>query len=138
MLQEYSAEYRAFQKHFGDLFESIQNPPTLSARLFSAELLTGDVRRTICSLEKPTQQLTELLDAVEGQIKVDLHNFYKFVEALEKDAPMQHLCDKLRDTCGEKNECLVSARVKLTSNTCLCCYCSTTQNRDTSGSVTIS
>ena len=100
-MQECSAEYRAFQKYFDDLLESIQNPPTLSARLFSAKLLTKEVRRTICSLEKPMQQRTELLDAVERQIEAVPHNFYKFVEALEKDAPMQHLCDKLRDTCGE-------------------------------------
>ena len=101
ILQEDSAEYRAFRKHFSDLFESIQNPPTLSAHLFSVELLTRDAGKTICSLKNPTQQLTELLDAVEGQIEAVPHNFYKFVEALEKDAPMQHLCDKLRDTCGE-------------------------------------
>ena len=48
-----------------------------------------------------------LLDSVEGQIKMDPQNFYKFVDELEKDSPMQHLCDKLRSTCGEcDNVCL--------------------------------
>ena len=42
-----------------------------------------------------------LLDAIETMISMDPHNFYKFVGELEKDSPMQHLCDKLRSTCGE-------------------------------------
>ena len=54
-----------------------------------------------------TQQRTELLDAVERQISLDPQIFYKFVDELEKDSPMQHLCDKLRSTCGEcDNVCL--------------------------------
>ena len=101
VLQEHSTEYRAFQKHFEDLSQSILNPSTLSGRLFSMGLLTSAARKDICSLEKTAKQVEKLLDAVEGQIKLDSNNFYKFVEALEKDAPMQHLCDKLRDTCGE-------------------------------------
>ena len=48
-----------------------------------------------------------LLDSVEGQIKMNPQKFYKFVDELEKDSPMQHLCDKLRSTCGEcDNVCL--------------------------------
>ena len=100
VLQEDSTEYCAFQKHFGDLFIAIQDLPTLSANLFSVELLTAAKMRDILA-QKPSQQVTDLLLAVEGQIKLDPHNFYKFVEALEKDAYMQHLCDELRDTCGE-------------------------------------
>ena len=96
-----SGELRSFHKHFADLFEGIQEPITLSLRLFSVGLLHRDTRRTICSLERPTQQRTELLDAVERQISLDPQNFYKFVNELEKDSPMQHLCDKLRSTCGE-------------------------------------
>ena len=114
VLQENSAECRAFQKHFGDLFECIQNPPTLSARLLSAGLLTDATLRDICSSTKQTQQVSDLLLAVKGQIQVDPLSFYKFVEALEKDAPMQHLCDRLRDTCGEyKHVCLVPVKSKV-------------------------
>ena len=96
-----STEYRSFRGHFADLFESIQEPISLSARLFSAGLLHIETKRTICSLERPAQQRNELLDAVERQIRADPQNFYKFVDELEKDSPMQHLCDKLRSTCGE-------------------------------------
>ena len=92
---------RTFKKHFADLFDSIQSPTSLATRLYSADLLSRDTRRTICSQQLPTQQMETLLDSVEGQIKMDPQKFYKFVDELEKDSPMQHLCDKLRSTCGE-------------------------------------
>ena len=92
---------RTFKKHFADLSDSIQSPTSLATRLYSADLLSRDTRRTICSLQLPTQQVETLLDSVEGQIKMDPQNFYKFVDELERDSPMQHLCDKLRSTCGE-------------------------------------
>ena len=110
ILQESASEVecRVFKKYFADLSECIQSPTTLAGRLYSADLLSRDTRRTICSLERPGQQTTELLDAVEGQISMDPQNFYKFVDELEKDRPMQHLCDKLRSTCGEcdKKKCV--------------------------------
>ena len=98
-----SAEYRSFKEHFADLFEGIQDPVVvLSARLFTADLLDRETRRTICSLVIPAQQRNELLNAVEGRIILDPQNFYKFVDELEKDRPMQHLCHKLRSTLGER------------------------------------
>ena len=97
-----SAEYRSFKKHFAVLFESIQEPIALSIRLFTAGLLHSETRIAIGSLEqKPAQQRNELLSAVERQIMLDRQSFYKFVDELEKDRPMQHLCEKLRYTCGE-------------------------------------
>ena len=51
-------------------------------------------------------KITELLNATETAIQLEAQNFYKFVEALE-DSSMQHLCGKLRSTCGEcDNVCL--------------------------------
>ena len=47
------------------------------------------------------QRVSELLDATETTIQLDPQNFHKFVEKLAKDSSMQHLCDKLRSTCGE-------------------------------------
>ena len=97
-----SAEYRSFKKHFEDLFNSIQEPIALSVRLFKADLLHSETRIDICSLHHmPSLQKSKLLDAVEGQIILDSENFYKFVDELEKDRPMQRLCDKLKFTCGE-------------------------------------
>ena len=103
ILQDHeSAEYRSFQAHYADLFEGIQEPISLSVRLYAAHLLHIETKRTICSLERPAQQRNELLDAVERQIRVNPQNFYKFVDELDSsDSSMQHLCDKLRSTCGE-------------------------------------
>ena len=96
-----SAEYQSFRRHFADLFESIQNPITLASRLYSAEVLSCERRNNTGSLQLSVEQIGQLLDAVEGQIKLDSQNFYKFVDELEKDSPMHHLCDKLKSTCGE-------------------------------------
>ena len=96
-----SAEYRSFRRHFADLSESIQNPTTLARRLYSADMLSVENRNNIGSLQLPVEKIGQLLDAVEGQIKMDSQTFYKFVVALEEDSPMRHLCDKMRSTCGE-------------------------------------
>ena len=103
-----SAEYRSFRDHFSDLFESIQNPTTLSARLFTAGLLSRETRKRICSRTLvDSDKVSELLDAIETTIRLDPSNYHKFVEALEKDSSMHHLCGKLRSTCGEcDNVCL--------------------------------
>ena len=99
--EEMSAEYQSFRRHFADISESIQNPTTLASRLYSAGMLSRERRNNIGSLQLSVEQIGQLLDALEGQIKVDSQNFYKFVDELEKDKPMCHLCDKLRLTCGE-------------------------------------
>ena len=102
-----SAEYRSFRDHFADLFVGIQNPIMLSVRLFTAGVLSRDTRKKISELPITEQKVSTLLDATETMISLDPQNFYKFVDELEKDSPMQHLCDKLRSTCGEcGNVCL--------------------------------
>ena len=102
-----SAEYRSFRDHYADLFESIRNPAPLAARLYSAGLLSRHTRDKINELTLREQKVTELLVATETAIRPDPSNYHKFVEALEKDSSMQHLCGKLRSTCGEcDNVCL--------------------------------
>ena len=104
-----SAEYCSFQDHFADLFESIQNPTTLSARLYSAGLLSRETRDKIFTrgVLVDSEKVSVLLVAIDTTIRLDPQKFSKFVEALEKDSSMQHLCGKLRSTCGEcDNVCL--------------------------------
>ena len=104
-----SAEYRSFRDHFSDLFESIQNPTTLSVRLYSAGLLPLQTRNKILSrgVLVDSEKVSVLLVAIETIIHQNSSNYHKFVEALEKDSSMQHLCGKLRSTCGEcDNVCL--------------------------------
>ena len=55
--------------------------------------------RDICSRTLvDSDKVSELLDAT---IRLDPSNYHKIVEALEKDSSMQHLCGKLKSTCGE-------------------------------------
>ena len=73
----------------------------LSVRLFSARLISRDVRKKISELALTEQKVSELLNATEAMIRVNPQKFYKFVDVLEKDSALQDLCDKLRSTCGE-------------------------------------
>ena len=73
-------------------------------RLFLARLISRDVRKKISEPVTFTElrKMSELLNATKAMIRVNSHNFYKFVGMLEKTStPLQHLCDKLRSTCGE-------------------------------------
>ena len=88
-------------RNTADLSDGIQNPTSLANRMFSADLLSRDTRRRISELPLTEQKVSTLLDVTETMIILNPQNFYKFVVELEKDSPMQHLCDKLRFTCGE-------------------------------------
>ena len=103
-----SAEYRTFQTYLVDLLSGIQEPIPLSFRLFGAGILSTDTRKKISDVTLTQQQkVLELLNATETVIRFNPENFHKFVDELKKDSPMQHLCDKLRSTCGEcDNVCL--------------------------------
>ena len=102
-----SAESRSFQSHYVDLQTSIGDPTSLAAELYAAGLLSRETRMNISDLVLRQQKVSELLNATETTIRLDPSNYHKFVEALEKDSSMQHLCGKLRSTCGEcDNVCL--------------------------------
>ena len=99
---------------------SIQNPATLASRLFAADLLPNETRKKICSrILIDEDKINALLDAIETAVRLEAQKFYKFLEALEKDSSMQHLCGKLRSTCGECDHVVMCVRVHpLTSAWC--------------------
>ena len=54
-----------------------------------------------------SEKVSILLVEMDTTIRLDPSNYHKFMEALEKDSSMQHLCGKLRSTYGEcDNVCL--------------------------------
>ena len=61
----------------------------LSVRLYSARLISRDVRKKISELTLTEQKVSELLNVTEAMIRVNPQNFYKFVDVLEKDSPLQ-------------------------------------------------
>ena len=85
-----SAEHRSFRRYYADMLDSIDDPTSLAARLYSVDLLSRETRKNI-------SDLTEI-----GQ---DTDNFYEFLEALEHIS-MHDLCGKLRSKCG-KSACTV-------------------------------
>ena len=85
-----SAEYQLFEKQFAVLFESIQDPVTLSTRLFEDD---GEPTRTTI---RPELQKIKLLNAVKRQIMLDPRNFYKFLDELEMDNRTLYLGRMLR------------------------------------------
>ena len=89
---------KAFRKHYAVLLETIDNPTILAARLYSDDVLSRHTRDKINELTLTEQKVTELLVATEKTIRLDPSNYHKFVEALEKESSMQHLCGKLRST----------------------------------------
>ena len=99
--------YLTFQEYYAELLKSIGDPTSLAAELYSAGLLSRETRINISDLTLRQQKVSVLLDATETAIRLNPSNYHKFVEALEKDSSMQHLCGKLRSTCGEcDNVCL--------------------------------
>ena len=105
-----SAEYRSFKDHFADLFKSVGDPTSLAAELYAIGILSLDTRNKIFSkgVFVDSDKVCLLLVATETTIRLDPSNYHKFVETLENlDCSMQHLCGKLRSTCGEcDNVCL--------------------------------
>ena len=107
--EQTSAEYRSFVKHFEVLSDSIwnlvQDPTKLATRLYTADGLypLGRPPSKIISGLPTTglNSVSALLDATKTRLRFDSQYFYKLMDELEKESSMQHLCDKLRSTCGE-------------------------------------
>ena len=88
------------------MLDSIDDPTSLAARLYSVDLLSRETRKNTSDLIRRQQKVSELLDAVETKIGQDTNNFYEFLEALEHISIMHDLCGKLRSKCG-KSACTV-------------------------------
>ena len=92
----------SFQTHYIHLFEQIQDPTSLTARLYSAGLLSRQTRQTIIVRESTMSgKVAELLEAVETAIAQQPLNFFKFVKQLNYDPTLCSLHDKMMSTFSE-------------------------------------
>ena len=100
IVQENNSESKAFQKHFSDLYESaVANPVLLCVKLYSADVISQEMKRKFSDMTVREDQALELLNASERMIKLDPKKFYSFVTELKKiDEP---LGKKLLNTCGK-------------------------------------
>ena len=96
------AEGRSFQEYYSKLYDTIRNPARLAAKLFSAKLLSSDIRDKIQQKGLHSDQVTELLSAVEAAIIVKPDYFHIFLSELELcDGTLKCICDDMRSECGE-------------------------------------
>lgn len=91
-------EQQAFRKVYGELVEAIQDPVYLAANLYSAGLIPLAVRAEMTTPGVSRFEKNEkLLTAVESQIKVNPHNYIRFLSVLSRDSSLEPLVEKLQN-----------------------------------------
>lgn len=91
-------EQQAFRKVYGELVEAIQDPVYLAANLYSAGLIPLAVRAEMTTPGVSRFEKNEkLLTAVESQIKVNPHNYIRFLSVLSRDSSLKPLIEKLQN-----------------------------------------
>ena len=95
-LQE-SPEYFIFRKHYAMLCDTIQDPPSLAAELYSRGIVTQAVmdRTLVLGLHR-SEKNSALMSAVEKQILTNSQAFHEFISALNEDISMQFLVEIIR------------------------------------------
>ena len=100
--QGHSAGFTAFRQHSGSLLRVIQDPMTLAWDLNSKGLIDSQVREQACLVSATVQQQVScLLDALEGKIASDEAAFDTFLSVLSQDPVMEEIWQKLKDAGGK-------------------------------------
>lgn len=97
------SEIIRFQDNFSKLCEGITNPEMFAARLFSAHLITDEVRQQAdLQCLTPCCRVLKLLSAVQSQIKVSpAESLRKFIAVLREDPCHEVLATRLDKQNGE-------------------------------------
>ena len=94
--------YEAFRKHSADLLTVIQDPGVLAWDLYSKDIITPDEREAACyHLHDRSTRTSNMLSAVESQIKVNPGAFDVFLAVLAKQPSMSDLHRRMKDTYGK-------------------------------------
>ena len=81
-----------------DLLTVIQDPGVLAWELYSKNIITVDERNAACyCLHDRSMRTSNLLSAVESQIKVNPAAFDVFLAVLAKQPPMSDLHRRMKD-----------------------------------------
>ena len=100
--ESFNPAYETFHKHSADLLTVIQDPRVLAWELYSKDIITVDERDAACyHLHDRSMRTSNLLSAVESQIKVNPAAFDVFLAVLAKQPSMSGLCGRMKDTYGE-------------------------------------
>ena len=88
--------------HSADLLTAIQDPDVLAWELYAQNIIPAAVRdATAYVMHEKGARTSNLLVAVESQIKVDPGKFILFLSVLAKRPSMSDLCKRMKDTYGK-------------------------------------
>ena len=90
---------KLYLHNYANLIQMIQDPLSLAAELYSANLIARNVLNS--TLESPltkVEKTMHLLQAVSDQIAINPNNFHYFLALLEKDPSLQVLSELMFST----------------------------------------
>ena len=102
--ESFNPAYEAFRMYSADLLTVILDPEVLAWELYAQNIIPLAVRdaATYVMHEKGVRT-SNLLAAVESQIKVDPGTFDLFLSVLAKRPTMSDLCKRMKDAYGNSN-----------------------------------
>ena len=100
--ENFNPAYETFRKHSADLLTVIQDPEVLAWELYAENIIPAAGRdAAVYVMHEKGARTSNLLMAVESQIKVDPGTFDVFLSVLAKRSPMSDLCERMKDTYGK-------------------------------------
>ena len=91
--------YETFRKYSADLLTAIQDPEVLAWELYAENIISAAGRdAAVYVMHERGARTSNLLMAVESQIKVDLGAFDLFLSVLVKRPSMSDLCRRMKET----------------------------------------
>ena len=100
--ENFNPAYETFRKHSADLRTVIQDPDDLAWDLYAENIIPQAVRDAAAYvMHEKGARTSNLLAAVESQIKVDPGTFNKFLSVLAKRPSMSDICSRMKDAYGE-------------------------------------
>ena len=102
--ENFNLAYETFRKHSADLLTVIQDPEVLAWELYAQNIIPPAVRDAAAYvMHEKGVRTSNLLAAVESQIKVDSGTFDLFLSVLAKRPSMCDLCRRMKDAYSKSN-----------------------------------
>ena len=100
----FNPAYETFRKHSADLLTVIEDPEVLAWELYTENIISTAVHDAATyMMHKKGTRTSDLLAAVESQIKVDPGVFDVFLSVLSKRPSMSDLCRRMKETYSKSN-----------------------------------
>ena len=97
--ENFNPAYETFRKCSADLLTAIQDPEVLAWELYAENVIPAAVRdAAVYVMHEKGARTSNLLMAVESQIKVDPGMFDVFLSVLAKRPSMGDLCGRMKET----------------------------------------